>query len=171
MPEPSCRRSIPSDASTIGRGSIGGTFGARFRIGKLPPILATPARGRSAARSPRRDRLLGDPQYQAATAAQASVVLRPVRHRVAHLREVVAAVGVLLVGLGGWAGGLYLGKTILPARRRHPCTNAAPRRAIHPAPRARCNSRRQNAAVDPKRGRYVCRPFMSTTFTGIALRT
>ena len=56
--------------------------------------------------------------------AQSGVVLAPVRHAMAHLREVVSAVGVLLVGHGGWARGLNLGETILHARRQHPCTNA-----------------------------------------------
>ena len=59
------------------------------------------ASGRSAGRRPRGDHFLDDLQLQAAASAQSAFVLGPVRRRVSHLREVVAAVDVLVHGC--WA--------------------------------------------------------------------
>src|SRR5207237_1616326 len=44
--------------------------------------------------APGRDRLFGEPQRQAATLAQGSIIFRPVRYPILLLRNVVTAIGI-----------------------------------------------------------------------------
>src|SRR3954452_14889677 len=44
--------------------------------------------------------LLGDPKRQAAPPDQSRIIVRPVRHPVAHLRDLVASAGIGFVGHG-----------------------------------------------------------------------
>ncbi len=71
------------------------------------PGLPTPGRARLG--RPRRDRLVGEPDRQAAALAQAGVVGRPVRHLVLLARDVVTAVLVPLERQDGHPG---LGRAI-----------------------------------------------------------
>jgi len=88
--------------------------------------LSTP--GRPWFSRPRRDRLLGHPNRQAAALAQAGVIRRPVRDLERLLGDVVASVGVQLEGQDGIQG--QTGTTLLPrpGLGRHqadPCNNAS----------------------------------------------
>ena len=113
------------------------------------PIGGLPARGRR----PRRDCLVGDPQRQAAAAAKAGVVLGPIRQRVPHLRDVVSAVGVLLVGR--WVCTLRRGQpSYRAAASMHQRPNA-PHRALYPAPPCRAESPTDRPAT---RGHRGCQP-------------
>src|SRR4051794_19813029 len=67
-------------------------------------ILGLPAPARAPLGLPRLDRLVRKPDRQAATPAQALVVIAPVRDLVLLLRDVVASVLVQLEGQGGHPG-------------------------------------------------------------------
>jgi len=77
---------------------------------------------------PRRDRLLGHPDRQAAALAQAGVIRRPVRDVERLLGNVVASVGVQLEGQDGIQGQTGTNLLPRPGLGRHqadPCNNAA----------------------------------------------
>jgi hypothetical protein len=59
--------------------------------------------------APGRDRLFGKPHRQAATLAQGSIIVRPVRYPILLLRNAVTAIGIGLNGTADISGGLWMG--------------------------------------------------------------
>ena len=92
-------------------------------------VPGLPAPGRAWFSRPRFDRLVGEPDRQAAALPQAGVIRRPVRDLVRLSRDVTAAVLVQLEGQGGHPGS---------AREHSPTTPGAPSPTSRPIRAPRC---------------------------------
>src|SRR5207237_7002183 len=84
--------------------------------------------------APGRDRLFGEPQRQAATLAQGSIIFRPVRYPILLLRNVVTAIGIGLEWHGGHLRGLWMGGTSGTAQPDLPPIEASERSNLDQRP-------------------------------------